>query len=191
MLDLSTPADSLTTATETNSDAERTMSLCQGISLYPKAIAWSVLISMTLIMEGYSTILVPNLFSMDPFKKAFGDIQPNGKYEISPLWQSVFVNGGLVGQVLGLFLTGSLSEYVGYRCTLMAGLAAMTIIIVVPVCATTRASFLVGQCLSGIPWGLFQCVSTVYAVDVCPVVLRAYLTTYVSATAHDSHNLGI
>ncbi|USP79022.1 hypothetical protein yc1106_06296 [Curvularia clavata] len=181
MLDSITPVDSSTTATETNADAERAMSLRQGIRLYPKAIAWSVLISMALIMEGYSTILVPNLFSMDTFKKEFGDIQPSGEYEVSSLWQSAFVNGGLAGQILGLFLTGTLAEFVGYRRTLMAGLVAMTAIISVPVCAKTRAALLVGQCLSGIPWGLFQCVCTVYAVDVCPVALRAYLTTWINA----------
>lgn len=185
MLDSLSPVGaSSTTATKAISDAERSMSLHEGMRLYPKAIAWSVLLSMALIMEGYSTILVPSLFAMDPFKEQFGNIQADGKYEISPNWQSAFVNGGLVGQILGLFLTGTLSEYVGYRRTLMAGLIAMTLIITVSVLATNKVALLGGQFLSGIPWGLFQCICTVYAADVCPVALRAYLTTYVFATPY-------
>jgi len=42
------------------SDKERRMTLLQGIRLYPKAIAWSVLISTCIAMEGYDICLVNN-----------------------------------------------------------------------------------------------------------------------------------
>lgn len=166
-----------TTIVETNNEAERSMSLRLGIRLYPKAIAWSVLLSMTLIMEGFSTILVPNLFAMQPFRKQFGSLQTNGLYEIDADWQSALVNGGLAGQIVGLFATGTLAERMGYRYTLMVGLVAMSLFILVPFFATSKEVLLMGQCLLGMPWGMFQCICTVYAADVCPVALRAYLTT--------------
>jgi SP family general alpha glucoside:H+ symporter-like MFS transporter len=171
-----------------NNDAERFMTLREGIRMYPKAITWSVLLSMTLIMEGFSTILVPNLFSMGPFRKQFGSLQSNGKYELSADWQSALVNGGLVGQIIGLFATGTLAERIGYQYTLMVGLVAMTLFILVPFFATTKVVLLAGQCMLGMPWGMFQCICTVYAADVCPVALRAYLTTYVSACDVQDHN---
>jgi SP family general alpha glucoside:H+ symporter-like MFS transporter len=158
---------------------EKNLTLLQGVRQYPKAITWSVLLSLTLIMEGYSTILVPNLFALGPFKQQFGDRQPSGQYEISAPWQSALVNGGLAGQILGLFAAGTLAEKIGYRRTLMVGLWLMTAFIFVPFFASNKIVLLVGQCLMGAPWGLFQCISTVYAADVCPVGLRAYLTTYV------------
>jgi SP family general alpha glucoside:H+ symporter-like MFS transporter len=162
---------------DATNDEERSMTLREGIRLYPKAITWSVLISMTLIMEGFSTILVPNLFSMDPFRRQFGSLQSDGKYELSADWQSALVNGGLVGQIVGLFATGTLAERIGYRHTLMVGLTAMALFIFVPFFATSKVVLLVGQCMLGMPWGMFQCLCTVYAADVCPVALRAYLTT--------------
>jgi SP family general alpha glucoside:H+ symporter-like MFS transporter len=165
---------------EANNDAERSMTLREGLRMYPKAITWSVLLSMTLIMEGFSTILVPNLFSMGPFRRQFGSVQSNGRYELSADWQSALVNGGLVGQIVGLFATGTLAERIGYRYTLMVGLVAMTWFILVPFFATSKVVLLIGQCILGMPWGMFQCICTVYAADVCPVALRAYLTTYVS-----------
>jgi MFS family permease len=39
---------------------------------------------------------------------------------------------------------------------------------------------LVGEILCGIPWGVFQTLTTVYESEVCPANLRAYLTTYVN-----------
>lgn len=138
---------------------------------------WSVLFSLTLIMEGYSTILVPNLYSLGPFRRQFGTLQGNGDHEISAIWQSALVNGALTGQIIGLFLAGWLAEKIGYRKTLMTGLAAATTFITITFFAKTKPVLLVGQCLLGAPWGVFQTISTVYASDVLPVKLRGYLTT--------------
>lgn len=41
-------------------EKESKMTLLQGIKLYPKAIAWSVLISTTIVMEGYDVALINN-----------------------------------------------------------------------------------------------------------------------------------
>ena len=158
-------------------DAEHNMTLRRCLNRYPKAIIWSVLFSLTLVIEGYSTILVPNLYSLDPFLQHFGTRQPNGYYEISAAWQSALVNGALAGQIIGLFLAGWLAERIGYRKTLMNGLIAATAFITVTFFATSKSVLLVGQCLLGVPWGIFQTISTVYASDILPVRLRGYLTT--------------
>ena len=42
------------------SDKEHAMTLWQGIKLYPKAVAWSVLISTCIVMEGYDVCLLSN-----------------------------------------------------------------------------------------------------------------------------------
>ena len=39
---------------------------------------------------------------------------------------------------------------------------------------------LAGYILCGLPWGVFQTLTTTYAAEVTPVALRAYLTTYVN-----------
>lgn len=41
-------------------EKERNMTLLQGLRLYPKAVAWSVLISTCIVMEGYDITLVNN-----------------------------------------------------------------------------------------------------------------------------------
>lgn len=171
------PQQSRSTPQSAIEDVEHDMTLRQCLNRYPKAIVWSVLFSLTLIMEGYSTILVPNLYSLDPFLQHFGTRQPNGDYEIGAAWQSALVNGALAGQIIGLFLAGWLAERTGYRKTLMIGLIAVIAFITVTFFATSKPVLLVGQCLLGVPWGIFQTISTVYASDILPVRLRGYLTT--------------
>jgi SP family general alpha glucoside:H+ symporter-like MFS transporter len=46
--------------------------------------------------------------------------------------------------------------------------------------ANSLAMLLAGEILCGLCWGVFQTITTAYASEVMPVVLRPYLTTYVN-----------
>jgi len=39
----------------------------------------------------------------------------------------------------------------------------------------------IAEVFCGIPWGVFQTLTTAYASEVCPIQLRGYLTAYVNA----------
>lgn len=43
---------------------EQSMTLLQGLRLYPKAVAWSLLISTCIVMEGYDISLVNNFCAL-------------------------------------------------------------------------------------------------------------------------------
>jgi SP family general alpha glucoside:H+ symporter-like MFS transporter len=160
--------------------AEHSMTLREGLKLYPKAILWSMILSTALVMEGFDMIIINNLFAYDPFKRQFGSLQPNGSYELTAAWQSGLSNGILVGEILGLFVTGFVSEKLGYRKTIIGALVLVIAFIFIPFFAKSIVQLLVGEILLGIPWGVFQTITTTYAAEVCPVALRAYLTTYVN-----------
>jgi SP family general alpha glucoside:H+ symporter-like MFS transporter len=60
------------------------MSLFAGIQLYPKAIAWSAVISSTIIMEGYDTALLVSFYTLPVFRQKYGSPDPSqaGNFEI-------------------------------------------------------------------------------------------------------------
>lgn len=62
----------------------------------------------------------------------------------------------------------------------MGSLMAMIVIIFIMVFATGTEMLEARYVLVGIPWGVFQTITTTYAAEVCPVVLRPYLTMYVN-----------
>lgn len=159
---------------------ETQMSLLEGIKLYPKAIGFSAIVSACIIMEGYDKNLLQGLFAFAPFQRRYGQPQGNGKFELTAPWQSGLANGTAVGEILGLFINGWASERYGYRKTLLVSLFAVTGFIFITFFAPSIQVLLVGQILCGIPWGVFQTLTTVYASEVLPVNLRAYLTTYVN-----------
>lgn len=161
-------------------DAEHNMTLWQSIKLYKKACGWSVFLSMCIIMEGFDAILLNNLFAFPPFQRKFGVELPDGTYQLTAAWQSGLSNATLCGQVLGLFAAGLIADRYGYRKTLIGALIACIAFIFIIFFSESLIQLLVGELLIGLPWGVFQTLTTTYASEVCPTHLRAYLTTYVN-----------
>jgi SP family general alpha glucoside:H+ symporter-like MFS transporter len=159
---------------------EHSMSLWQGVKLYPKAIAWSILLSTAIVMEGYDVVLMGSFYAMDSFKKQYGTLQPDGSYEMSASWQAGLSNAMNCGQILGLFANGIVSERFGYRKTMLGSLALVVGFIFLLFFAPNKETLLAGELLLGIPLGAFQTLTVTYASEVCPVVLRCYLTTWVN-----------
>ncbi|PTB36684.1 uncharacterized protein TrAFT101_007438 [Trichoderma asperellum] len=159
---------------------EQKMTLLQGIKLYPKAIAWSMIISTCIVMEGYDVSLVNNFYAFDQFNRKYGELFPDGKYQVPARWQSGLSNGAAVGEIIGLFINGFVSERFGYRKTVMACLVMIAAFTAIFFTAPNVKALLVAEILCGIPWGIFQTLTVTYASEVCPVALRGYLTTYVN-----------
>lgn len=159
---------------------EHSMSLWQGLKLYPRAIGWSVLLSSAIIMEGYDVVLMGSFYAFPAFNQKYGTLQPDGSYQLSAAWQAGLSNAMNVGQILGLFVNGIVSERFGYRKTMLGSLALVTAFIFILFFAQDLPTLVVGEILMGIPLGAFQTLTVTYASEVCPVVLRCYLTTYVN-----------
>jgi SP family general alpha glucoside:H+ symporter-like MFS transporter len=163
------------------SDKEHQMSLFQAIKLYPKAIGWSVLVSSTIIMEGYDLALLGNLYASPVFNKKFGQYDAAaGKYVISAAWQSGLSNGARAGEILGLIFAGWTSDRYGYKMTTIGSLILMICFIFVLFFAPNVQVLVAGEVLCGIPWGAFQSVTAAYASEVAPLPLRPILTTFIN-----------
>ncbi|KAI1413962.1 sugar transporter [Hypoxylon sp. FL1857] len=162
-------------------DAEQHMTLLKAIKLYPKAISWSVLLSSTLIMEGYDLALLGSLYASPVFNKKFGTYNAdNGKWAVSAAWQSGLSNGARAGEIFGLIFAGWVSDRYGYKVTTIGSLTLMIMFIFVLFFAPNIQVLVVGEVLCGIPWGAFQSVTPAYASEVAPIVLRPYLTTFIN-----------
>ncbi|OCF32333.1 MFS transporter, SP family, general alpha glucoside:H+ symporter [Kwoniella heveanensis CBS 569] len=172
--------DEVVIAARAAAEAEKTMTLRQGIARYPKAVGWSILLSTALVMEGFDIVLIANFYALPQFTQRYGIQLPDGSYTITAAWQAGLSNGGNVGQIIGLAINGWASERFGYRKTMIAALSMMIVAIFIPFFAKNIETLLVGQIFCGIPWGVFQTLTTSYAAEVVPVVLRPYLTAYVN-----------
>ncbi|RDW85675.1 putative alpha-glucoside transport protein-2 [Coleophoma crateriformis] len=161
-------------------DNEHNMTLLQGIKLYPKAVAWSLLISTCIAMEGYDVCLLNNFYAFPQFNKKYGVQLADGTYQVPARWQAGLSNGANVGEIIGLFINGWASERFGYRKVVMVCLGLIIAFTAIFFTAPNVETLQVAEILCGIPWGVFQTLTITYASEVCPVALRGYLTTYVN-----------
>ncbi|GME85141.1 unnamed protein product [Ambrosiozyma monospora] len=165
-----------------NDKKEKHMGLKEGLTTFPKAIMWSVILSSCIIMEGYDTNLLNSFYAFPGFKEKFGTYYPHlDEYQIPTKWQTSLSMAVNVGEILGLFAAGIIADRIGYRKTLIGSLILVAGLIFIVFFAVDLPMLLVGEILLGIPWGAFQTLTVTYASEVCPLTLRVYLTTYVNA----------
>ncbi|KAJ2959417.1 hypothetical protein NQ176_g11121 [Zarea fungicola] len=97
-------------AAKTAADQEQRMGLIESAKLYPKAILFSMIMSLGIVMEGYDTALLGNFYAQPAFQHKFGNPVGDGTYQVTAPWQAGLSNGANVGEILGLFGAGMLAE---------------------------------------------------------------------------------
>ena len=81
---------------------EHEQSLWQALRANRKAVLWSVLVSMSIIMEGYDTILMGNFFAYPRFREKYGEYtgEEHG-WQVSAPWQTGLSMASTVGCIFG------------------------------------------------------------------------------------------
>ncbi|QGI81275.1 hypothetical protein CEK25_008004 [Fusarium fujikuroi] len=177
---------------------EHDLKFFDALKLYRKSVLWALLMSTAIFMEGYDTMLMGNMFGFPEFRKRYGQPAKGDTYQIPAPWQAGLTNGSACGQLVGLLVSGYMTERFGFRKTMTLGLTASAAFIFIPFFAPSLAVLEVGQVLfgelietvfnmtlsnnsnSGIFMGLYQTIPVVYAKEISPVCLQAYLTTWVN-----------
>ncbi|EMR72447.1 putative mfs sugar transporter protein [Eutypa lata UCREL1] len=162
-------------------DEEHAQTLWQALSENRKGVFWSIMISMSIIMEGYDTILMGNFMAYPEFQQKFGGYYGEEiGWQISGPWQTGLNMASTVGGIFGGLLNGYFAAKYGYRWVLIGSMAILNAFIFVVFFAPNATVMVIGQILCGLCWGVFATLSPAYASEVCPTNLRGYLTTYVN-----------
>ncbi|PMD34849.1 MFS maltose permease [Hyaloscypha variabilis F] len=162
-------------------EVEHNLTVKEAFQIYPMAVVWTVLFCLCIIMDGYDSSLMGNLYALPSFQRKYGvETSTPGKYNVSAAWQTALNMGSPIGRVVGGFIQGPIAEPFGRKKTLMGCLALLTAFIFIQFFATNIEVLLVGQLLCGIMWGILSSLAPTYASEVCPLRLRDLLTAYVN-----------
>lgn len=121
----------------------------QALRAYPYAVLWSLGVSMSVIMEGYDTILIGSLYAYPTYAKAFGEADSTGDYQIPARWQSAMGSGPQAGAIVGAFFNGMLIQRFGYRPSFFLGMVLMLAFVFVSFFGMSVELQAVGQILCG------------------------------------------
>ncbi|KAJ4249048.1 hypothetical protein NW762_012379 [Fusarium torreyae] len=160
--------------------ADKQLTVREALKKYKKAVFWASLLSVSLIMEGYDLVMIGSFYGLPQFQKHFGSYsEAEGKYIITPAWQSGLSNSAQVGQLAGLVINAYSQDRFGARLTMMTFMAYLTGTIFIIAFAPSLSVLALGEALCGVAWGVFQTLSTTYACEVVPTILRPYVTAWV------------
>ncbi|KAF7547486.1 hypothetical protein G7Z17_g7693 [Cylindrodendrum hubeiense] len=160
---------------------EHNLGVLQAFKTYKRAAFWSVLISTTVIMEGYDVTLLGSFYGYPSFRDKYGSfLESTGDNQISAEWQQKFNCLGALANIIGAMLNGWATAKWGHRKVLMLSLFWLAAFIFVVFFAPTIEVMLVGQFLCNIPWGVFATTGPAYAAEVTPLAIRGYLTAYIN-----------
>ncbi|RSH80714.1 hypothetical protein EHS25_007049 [Saitozyma podzolica] len=155
---------------------EKSMSLWDGLRLYPKAVFWSMAVSMTLVMEGFDTNMMGNMLALPSFRQRYGRVSASGGYQLDPAWQSAVGYAPAIGNIIGIFVFSWMQQQYGYRRTMQLNLILITGFIFIVFFANSIQVLFVGELLCGLPWGAFSSSAVSYASEVTPVPLRGFVS---------------
>lgn len=174
------PDIALVEAAAASSEAETKLPRKELFIRYWPAAVYSMLLSLALVMEGMDVGLINNFFGQQAYKDRFGWPDANGKQHIPSSWQAAIGNGNNLGSIIGLLLNGYLQSRFGSRKVYMGSMALMGGTIFTLFFAVNVQMLFAANILCGIPWGIFQTLTTAYAAEICPTAMRGYLTSWVS-----------
>ncbi|OAA43623.1 Sugar/inositol transporter [Metarhizium rileyi] len=177
---------------------------------YPKAIGWSLLLFLTVVMEAYDKSLIAGFLAFPAFRRKYGQQQSvlgasvdAGGYEIPPAWQIGLQNAAFTCEIIGLLAHGYITYMVGYRKTMLGSLLWLCISVFPAVFAKNITTLLISQalcgkkdpslaatfdlgfmiltpCFAGLPWGVIQTLAATYAAEVVPSGLRPYVLSNIN-----------
>nr|QFR37096.1 MFS transporter [Cyberlindnera americana] len=174
--------DAINQVAQDANEGEHELSVREAIKLYKSAILWSMLMSATIIMEGYDNILMSSFFAYPSFKNKFGSPVKGdtSNLELTSSWQVALACGASSGAIIGNICNGPLTARFGHRRVILVALTLMAIFIFIPFFASKVGELMAGQVLCGLTWGIFAVMGPSYSSEVMPLALRGYLAAYVN-----------
>lgn len=135
--------DDLAQAVYDSTDNEHEMTVLEAIKLYKPGLIWTLVMSTTIIMEGYDTNLLSNFFAYPSFLIRYGNWvgvtpqTPTG-YQLTAAWQAGLSQGGAAGSIIGCLISGWLVTKYGTKKVVLGALVALSLAIFIVFFAPNR-----------------------------------------------------
>lgn len=164
---------------------EHELGFWEAIRMYPQATFWSMFFCIAVIMAGFDGQIITSFYALPAFTRKYGDFVPGDNdhpdsYQIAAPWQTGLGMGNPIGQVLGALACSYPMQWYGRRKTLAVCCVWSIAFIFIQFFATSIGMLCAGEIIAGLAYGFYVVVAPTYASEICPLVLRGFLTASVN-----------
>lgn len=171
--------DDLVQQAKDATEEEHRLGAMEALRDYYPSVIWAILMSGSIIMEGYDTILITSFFAYPSFQRKYGHEVSPGSYQLRGSDQSLLGCASSIGIIVSLLFNGYAVERWGHRKVVMTCLVFLAGFIFITVFARNVNMLIAGQVLNGLSWGPLSVIGLFFALEVAPLPLRNFLTAYV------------
>ena len=133
-----------------------------------KAVLWSLLYCIGVIIAGFNPQLISSLLAVPAFQKDFG-VPVDAGYAVAAPWQLGFNIAVPVGQILGSLLVAKPMDRWGRKLAFACCAVLTAVGVVVQVTATSKLQLLFAEILNGIVRGAYPVLASTYITEITPV----------------------
>lgn len=128
---------------------------------------------MGAFLYGYDGTYFTGILEMPRFLSDFGDLQPDGSYQLSSKYTSVFASIVQAGEFVGSLGASFLGDYLGRKGALRAAVIIVTIGCILQLVVVGSVSLLiVGRLILGIGVGVISNCVPMYLSEIPPAAIR-------------------
>ena len=138
------------------------------------AIAVAAFAAFGGILYGYDTGTISGIIASPQFKLDFGELQPNGTFDLSSGTTSLFVSILSAGTFVGALLGAPLSDILGRRWGLQVAMVVFCLGVALQTAANPQddALFVVGRVVAGLGVGIISTIVPMYQSETAPRWIR-------------------
>lgn len=171
--------DYILDSTKDIADLEHQIGVIEALRKYPKAMFWSCIFAVGVVMAGYDAQIITSFYALPSFVDKYGQYS-NGEKQVTAAWQTGLGMGNPIGQILGSLAVSWPSERYGRKLTGISCVLLLAGIVFIQFFAPSVQVLTVGEVLAGLMWGAFITLCPTYASEVAPLPLRGILTGFIN-----------
>jgi SP family sugar:H+ symporter-like MFS transporter len=124
-------------------------------------------------LYGYDGTYFTGILEMPRFLRDFGDLQPDGSYQLSSKYTSVFASIVQAGEFVGSLCASLLGDYLGRKGALRAAVIVVTIGCILQLIIVGSVELLiVGRLILGVGVGIISNCVPMYLSEIPPAAIR-------------------
>ncbi|KAG6007608.1 hypothetical protein E4U54_008804 [Claviceps lovelessii] len=161
-------------------EMEHELGFWDAVRMYPQATFWAMFFCVAVVMAGFDAQIITSFYALPAFQRKYGHHLGDDKYEIAAPWQTGLGMGNPIGQILGALASSYPLHLLGRRTTLAICCCWSVAFVFIQFFATSIGMLCAGEILGGLAYGFYVVIAPTYASEVCPLILRGFLTTSVN-----------